>query len=115
MHIYKILTEPQWQDMQSTGVYQPSPDDQRDGFVHLSSAAQLSGTIDKYYSDIWPIFVLQIDAIAVSDGLKWEVSRAGDKFPHYYGEMTVSMIEKQIQLDMIEARDAFLAGLNNDR
>lgn len=115
MHIYKILTEQQWQDMQSTGVYQPSPDDLRDGFVHLSSAAQLSGTIAKYYDDIFPIFVLQIDPEAVSDGLKWEVSRAGDKFPHYYGTMTISMIEKQIQLDMIDHRNAFLAQLDGHR
>ena len=40
--IYKILRQAEWTQLQITEVFDGSPDDLRDGFIHLSTAAQLS-------------------------------------------------------------------------
>jgi len=47
--IFKILTLPQWETLQATHEFHGSPDDKRDGFIHLSCGAQLQGTLDKHY------------------------------------------------------------------
>ena len=48
--VYKILPRAAWAEAVAAGVYHGSADDQRDGFIHLSRAAQLEGTLRKHFA-----------------------------------------------------------------
>lgn len=82
---YKLLDQPAFLAWKETGTFTGSPDDLRDGFVHLSTAAQTAETAAKYFSTTDPLVVAMIDLAAVRDALKWEESRGGALFPHVYG------------------------------
>jgi uncharacterized protein (DUF952 family) len=82
---YKLLTVPQWQDWKQSGSFTGSPDDLRDGYIHLSTADQTAETAAKYFGDVDPAIVAMVDLAAVRDMLRWEASRGGALFPHVYG------------------------------
>lgn len=85
--IYKICPAPAWREAERAGVYRGSPDDARDGFIHLSTATQLPGTLAKHFAGQSDLFLIAVDADALGPALKWEPSRGGDLFPHLYGEL----------------------------
>ena len=85
--IYKICPAPAWREAERAGAYRGSPDDARDGFIHLSTAAQLPGTLAKHFAGQSDLFLIAVDADALGAALKWESSRGGDLFPHLYGEL----------------------------
>ncbi len=94
--IFKILTLPQWETLQATHEFKGSPDDKRDGFVHLSMGAQIQGTLDKHYSFAKTggddLVVAAFEPSAFGDTLKYEVSRGGEKFPHLYAPLPLSAL-----------------------
>jgi uncharacterized protein (DUF952 family) len=59
--IYKLLTAAEWEAASAEGVYRGSEQDQRDGFIHLSTAAQIAETARKYFSGVPDLVVLAID------------------------------------------------------
>lgn len=87
--IYKICTRAEWQTAKKTGTYKGSSDDRRDGFIHFSTAAQLAGTLAKHFAGQDELLLIAFASADLSDGLKWERSRGGDLFPHFYGELDV--------------------------
>ncbi len=58
--IYKLLPAAEWEAAWAEGVYRGSEQDQRDGFIHMSTAAQIAGTARKYFSGV-PDLVLLAD------------------------------------------------------
>ena len=72
-----------------TSEYYGSPDDIRDGFVHLSDAVQLPGTLARHFPADKTLHLLAFDTADLGDALKWEMSRGGEKFPHFYGALPV--------------------------
>lgn len=89
---YKLLDEPAWRTWKAEGSYTGSPDDLRDGFIHLSTAAQTAGTAAKYFSAIDPLVLAMVDLSAVAGTLKWEPSRGGALFPHVYGPIPFAAV-----------------------
>lgn len=85
--VYKILTQDQWQDFAREQTFRGSPDDVRDGFIHLSSQAQLKGTLDKHYRDTPTVVIARFLKDRFGENLRWEVSRGGAKFPHLYAPL----------------------------
>jgi len=55
-----------------------------EGFVHLSFAHQLAGTLTAHFADAPPQQLLEISAETISDSLRLEPSRDGALFPHLY-------------------------------
>lgn len=90
--VYKILTQAQWLQAQSTGLVQPSADDQRDGFIHLSTASQLASTLGKHFSNQSNLLVLKLRTDDFPDQLRFEAARNGQLFPHLYGTLPVSAV-----------------------
>lgn len=81
--VYKIFRGPEWADFQATGHFAGSADDGRDGFIHLSTAEQLQGTLDKHFAGESGLVVAEL-SLGDDEHLKWEESRGGQKFPHLY-------------------------------
>lgn len=84
---FKILTQQQWADFERERVFRGAPVDIADGFIHLSTADQLEGTIAKYFTDCGPLMIAEVDLLLLGDTIRWEPARGGDLFPHIYGEL----------------------------
>ena len=92
-YIYKILRQKEWEELQRLGEFRGSADDHRDGFIHLSTKAQIQGTLDKHYQDGGDIILAEVRAGDLG-GLKYEISRGGAEFPHLYGMLSAKHITR---------------------
>jgi uncharacterized protein (DUF952 family) len=90
--VYKVLAEAAYEAAKSEGQFLGTGDDLRDGFIHLSAAHQVAGTLAKYYSGQEDLLLLGLDPERLGAGLKWEPSRDGDLFPHLYGALRLDAI-----------------------
>ena len=88
--IYKIATVAEWQEAIAAGRYSGSADDVRDGFIHLSSRSQLPGTLEKHFRGKTDLVLIAFEEDKLGPGLKWETSRGGELFPHFYGPLPVA-------------------------
>lgn len=89
--VYKITTGEAWSAACERGSFSGSADDVRDGYIHLSAPDQLAATAAKYFSGVAGLVLVGIDAAQLGAALKWEPSRGGALFPHYYGAMPVEV------------------------
>jgi uncharacterized protein (DUF952 family) len=89
---FKILTAEQWAQFEAEGVFKGAPVDIADGYIHLSAADQLQGTLDKHFAGQNGLVIAEIDLAALGDTVKWEVSRGGALFPHIYGELPMAAV-----------------------
>jgi uncharacterized protein (DUF952 family) len=83
--VYKICRAQDWREAAAQGTYRGSPDDHRDGFIHLSAGHQLRGTAKCHFAGQTDLVLVTFDAAALGSLLKWEPSRGGELFPHVYG------------------------------
>jgi uncharacterized protein (DUF952 family) len=96
---YKILTADQWAQFQTEGVFQGAPVDLADGYIHLSAADQLQGTLDKHFAEQSGLVIAEVDLAALSETVKWEVSRGDALFPHIYGPLPMAAVLGVRELD----------------
>ena len=87
MFIFKICDKHEWLEAANAGFYLGSSDDLRDGFIHLSTAEQLGGTAAKHFTGQEDLLLIAFDADHMGDALRWEESRGGALFPHFYGRL----------------------------
>jgi uncharacterized protein (DUF952 family) len=90
--IYKICPASAWREAERQGVYRGSADDVRDGFIHFSTASQVAGTAKKHFFGQTGLFLIEVDADALGDALRWEHSRNDELFPHLYGELDLGAV-----------------------
>ena len=83
---YKILTADELAAL-TRGGWRGSALDLTDGFIHLSTAAQLTETVDRYFAGRSGLVVAAIDLAALGDAVRWEPSRGGQFFPHVYATL----------------------------
>ena len=83
---YKVLTADEWAAL-GAGAFQGAPIDKADGFIHLSTASQLTETVDRHFSGQKGLVIAAIDLAALGDAVRWEPSRNGQLFPHVYGHL----------------------------
>ena len=102
--IFKILTSGRWADG-SEPFIPTMPIDEADGFLHLSTAAQLPETLALHFSDQNNLIVLAIHVADVIDVLRWEPSRGGDLFPHAYAPIPRTAVASVARVDV--AADGF--------
>jgi uncharacterized protein (DUF952 family) len=90
--IYKICERASWLLAEQTGTYRGSAADARDGFIHFSTAAQLAGTMAKHFVGQRELLLVAVDADALEAALKWEPSRGGELFPHFYAALPLTAV-----------------------
>jgi uncharacterized protein (DUF952 family) len=90
-YVYKILRPDEWASFQEDGTYGGSPDDKRDGFIHLSTSEQLAGTLAKHFHADARVMILKVRASGLP--VRMETSRGGAQFPHLYGDLPLSAVE----------------------
>lgn len=97
--VYKICPRQSWQTARSSGALSPSPDDERDGYIHLSAAAQVEGSLARHFAGQPDLVLLALNVDAFPEGaLVWEKSRDGQLFPHLYGGLSADLVSGVIDL-----------------
>ena len=89
---FKILTAEQWAQFKADGVFTGAPVDHADGYIHLSTADQLQGTLDKYFADQSGLVIAEINLVMLESSLKWEEARGGALFPHIYDDLPMAAV-----------------------
>lgn len=90
--VYKIATADIAAEAAAAGTVASMPIDLKDGYVHLSTAAQLPETLALHFRSRGDLVLLAVRTEAVAGALKWEPSRGGDLFPHLYGPLPMSAV-----------------------
>jgi uncharacterized protein (DUF952 family) len=90
--IYKICLASAWREAERLGLYRGSADDARDGFIHFSAASQVNETARRHFFGQTGLFLIEVDADALGDALRWEPSRNDELFPHLYGELDLGAV-----------------------
>lgn len=89
---FKVLTVGEKDTLERDGRFSGSSDDSRDGFIHLSTAAQLTATVDKHFAGASDLWVAEVDLDALGKAVRWEPSRGGEDFPHLYRDLPLDAI-----------------------
>jgi uncharacterized protein (DUF952 family) len=90
--IYKICDTPHWRAAEAAGTFRGAAIDERDGYIHLSTAAQVGETAARHFAGAGDLTLVAVDASALGTALKWEPSRGGDLFPHLYAALPMSAV-----------------------
>ena len=83
--IYKIATSDSYAPAHHAGHYAGMPIDAADGYMHFSTAAQLSETLRLHFKGQSDLVLLGVRVDELGKNLVWEPSRGGQLFPHLYG------------------------------
>lgn len=90
--IYKICERELWLAAEATGQFRGSDVDERDGFIHFSTASQLAETAAKHFAGQSGLMLVAVAAEVLDGQLKWERSRGGDLFPHLYAALPLAAV-----------------------
>jgi uncharacterized protein (DUF952 family) len=89
---YKVLTGEQMATLERDGSFTGAPVDLADGYIHLSTATQLTETVDKHFAGQTDLHVAAVDLGSFGGSLKWEESHGGQLFPHLYGPLLLETV-----------------------
>ncbi len=90
--IYKITSRAALAEAKAKGRFEGSADDARDGFIHLSAADQVEGTLAKHFAGQKDLILLAVDSESLGERLQWEPSGGGAIFPHLYGPLDLNAL-----------------------
>ncbi|WP_082545370.1 MULTISPECIES: DUF952 domain-containing protein [unclassified Sphingomonas] len=92
MVAYKVLLADEMVQLETDGSFAGAPIDLADGYIHMSTAAQLGETIARHFAGKDDLSVVAVDLSVLGDALRWEPSRGGELFPHLYGALTLDSV-----------------------
>ncbi|MBX9459452.1 MAG: DUF952 domain-containing protein [Rhizobium sp.] len=100
--IYKIVPAELWAEAESAGVFGGAPIDLTDGYIHLSTGAQVRRTAELYFKGQDDLLLVAVDGDRLGDALKYEASRGGDLFPHLYGPLSLDAVLWRVPMPVRE-------------
>jgi uncharacterized protein (DUF952 family) len=98
--IYKICSAELWREAERAGRFRGAPLDERDGFIHFSTAAQVAETAARHFAGAAGQVLVAVDVGSLGERLKWEPSRGGDLFPHLYGALSLEAVRWTVPLPL---------------
>ena len=84
---YKLVDRAEWDAALAAGAYAGSAVDRADGYIHMSTAAQLAETARRHYAGKRDLVLVEVALAPLGEALKWEASRGGDLFPHLFAHL----------------------------
>ena len=101
--IYKILTDTEWKDANRLGYIKTDLDD-KDGFIHCSTAKQLALTLHLYFKEEKSVVLCEIDECDLNRSEYFfektlSNNRSEQEFPHIYGKLSIEQISKTWKLE----------------
>lgn len=108
---YKLLTRDQWEEWRAADPFPGAPVDLADGYIHLSTRAQVAETAAKHFAGQDDLILAMIDLTALGHAVKWEPSRGGALFPHVYAPLPMSAVTSKAKIRLgADGRHIFPAG-----
>ncbi len=89
--IYHIITKDWWAKFEGLDYYE-SPTLHEETFIHLSTAEQVSGVLERYYAGQTDLLKLHVDTEKLSAELKYELAINNEYFPHLFGKLNKSAV-----------------------
>lgn len=111
MLVYKILRRSEWEALRRSGETRGAPVDLADGFIHLSTAAQVVETAAKHFAAESDLVLVAVDTARLGDALRWEPSRGGQLFPHLYAPLRLEHVAWDKSLPLGAAGHIFPEGV----
>ncbi|MHA7882298.1 DUF952 domain-containing protein [Nitratireductor rhodophyticola] len=90
--IYKICPRTLWQEAETAGVFNGAPIDLADGYIHFSTAGQVKETAARHFAGQDDLLLVAVEAGALGNALKYEISRGGALFPHLYASLPLDAV-----------------------
>jgi uncharacterized protein (DUF952 family) len=88
--VLKICRDRDWRAACADGHYRGSADDDRDGFIHLSTPEQVAGTLARHFAGQDDLVLVAFAASGLT-ALRWEPSRGGALSPHHYAPLPTAL------------------------
>ena len=85
--VFKIVPVDLWHAAERAGIFRGAPVDIGDGYIHLSTAAQVRETAARHFAGQVDLLLVAYDDTGLGPALRWEKSRGGALFPHLYGAL----------------------------
>ena len=95
--LFHLVTPEVFAGFRDSPVYFP-PQFAEEGFIHCCFEHQIPDIVDRYFSDIPDILVLQIDTTLLAPPVKMEMAPVGEEYPHIYGKINSDAIVGQRRL-----------------
>ncbi|KAK9136627.1 hypothetical protein Sjap_007221 [Stephania japonica] len=83
--VYRISTEEEIELLQKNGSTFGGDLDKSSGFFHLSNIDQVRATLHNFFQGRKDLYLVQVDANKLRDGLVYEAVDGANFFPHFYG------------------------------
>jgi uncharacterized protein (DUF952 family) len=109
--IYHVCRRNELEAARGSGSYGGSSQDQADGFIHFSTAAQVVASVAKHRAGQDGLVIVEVDAGALGPALRWEPSRGGALFPHLYAALPFAAISRVADLPLGRDGHVFPWGL----
>ena len=98
--IYRLASLGEWRAAQASGVVPLRGIDERDGYVHLSTRAQVIETANLHFADAADLLALEIPLGAVAAEVKFELApKRGEAFPHLYGALRCDHVRRVLRME----------------
>lgn len=97
---YKLVDRREWDAARATGAYEGSAVDRSDGYIHMSTTAQLAETARRHYAGRDGLMLVEVSTEPLGEPLRWEASRGGELFPHLYGPLPLSAVRSERALSV---------------
>jgi len=98
--VYKVVSREVFDASVAAERFVGQPIDKADGYIHLSTAAQLRDTIRLYFAGLADQVLFQLATAPFGPAMRWESSRNGALFPHLYAELDIASIGNTAALDV---------------
>lgn len=90
--IYIVSPRERWARAQLAGEF-VTPALATEGFIHAATREQVSGVLQRHYAGQSDLLLMEIDAVALGDALRYEASpRSGELFPHVYSALPLAAV-----------------------
>ncbi len=97
--VYKILSAEDWALAEQLG-YSKTALDEGDGYVHLSTRAQVQETLSLHYFERKHVRLLEYVIEELGLPIRWEESRGGQLFPHLYAALPIDAANRTWTLSL---------------
>jgi uncharacterized protein (DUF952 family) len=98
--VYKIATQEQWAEAERTGTFLGAPVDLEDGYIHLSTHAQVRDTAARFFAGQSDLRLVRVEAGPLGDALRYEPGGGGQLFPHLYASLQLSAVSRVEPLEL---------------
>lgn len=94
--LFHIAERARWHDARTTGEYTASTIGMEladVGFIHLCTAAQVAGVLERFYRGVPNLVLLHVDEALLDAPVVFEhVGDAPEPFPHLYGPLPCAAV-----------------------